>query len=637
MTNYTKILICVLTFMLICSGFPVLSHAETIQSSSEKAIVLSENEELVPILKEETANSEILTSIPNQSEVYVLHTGTSYTYISFTDPITDENITGYIENSLISVPETANPDSTDTKTAMLNEKPLDSALEETRTPETTSPETKTKTKALAAEQQTESEAAVEQQTESAVTAEQAPSSSEQETIKAPAPTMRGLVVQDSTNVYAQAEDNADVLKSYPEGSILKYASFNNDWYICKIYINGVATTAFIKKDDVETIDPEQTSLTGIATNTLAIYSKATTNSKTLKSYAQGSVLKYRTFTSDWYEATVYSSGTAVTGYIRTKDVENRVTPQESLSGVAPTKISVYAKASTDSKKLRSYSSGSTLKYKTFTSEWYEATVYISGVATKGYIKKSDMEEKGTTYYVYGAASLNIRTGAGTSYGIVTAVKKGQAVTLFETKGNWGRIETSSGITGWASLSYLTKTKPSQGLENRVIVIDAGHGGKDPGAYYIEKNLTLQTAKQLQTLLKKAGAKVIMTRSTDTYLTLAQRVAVSHNNKADAFVSLHYNSSSSSSVKGIETFYWATNVNEKTLAQYVQDEVVKQTGLSNRGVRTGNFHVIRENKKPAILVELGFLSNATERKKVSTETYQYKSAIGIYNGLEKYFD
>ncbi|MFB5282911.1 N-acetylmuramoyl-L-alanine amidase [Peribacillus sp. Hz7] len=622
MTNYTKILICVLTFMLICSGFPMLSHAETIQSSSEKAIVSSENEELVPVLKEETSDSEILTSIPNQSEVYVLHTGTSYTYISFTDSLTDEDITGYIQNSLISVPETADPDSTDTK---MNEEPLDSALEETRTPETTSLETKTK--ALAAEQQTESEAAV----------EQVPSSSESETIKAPAPTMRGLVVQDSTNVYAQAEDNADVLKSYPEGGILKYASFNNDWYICKIYVNGVVTTAFIKKDDVETIASEQTNLTGIATNTLAIYSKATTNSKILKSYAQGSVLKYRTFASDWYEATVYSSGTAVTGYIRTKDVENKVTPQESLSGVAPTKISVYAKASTNSKKLRSYSSGSTLKYKTFTSEWYEATVYISGVATKGYIKKSDMEEKGTTYYVYGASSLNIRTGAGTSYGILTAVKKGQAVTLFETKGNWGRIETSSGITGWASLSYLTKTKPSQGLEDRVIVIDAGHGGKDPGAYYIEKNLTLQTAKQLQTLLKKAGAKVVMTRSTDTYLTLSQRVAISHNNKADAFVSLHYNASSSSSAKGIETFYWATNVNEKTLAQYVQDEVVKQTGLSNRGVRTGNFHVIRENKKPAILVELGFLSNATERKKVSTETYQYKSAIGIYKGLEKYFD
>ena len=635
MTNYTKILICVLTFMLICSGFPVLSHAETIQSSSEKAIALSENEELVPVLKEETANSEILTSIPNQSEVYVLHTGTSYTYISFTDPLTDEDITGYIQNSLISVPETADPDSTDTKTAMLNEEPLDSALEETRTPETASSETKTK--ALAAEQQTESEAAAEQQTESEVTTEQVPSSSEQETIKAPAPTMRGLVVQDSTNVYEKAEDNADVLKSYPEGSILKYASFNNDWYICKIYVNGVATTAFIKKDDVETIDSEQTNLTGIATNTLAVYSKATTNSKTLKSYAQGSVLKYRTFASDWYEATVYSSGTAVTGYIRTKDVENRVTPQESLSGVAPTKISVYAKASTSSKKLRSYSSGSTLKYKTFTSEWYEATVYISGVATKGYIKKSDMEEKGTTYYVYGASSLNIREGAGTSYDIVTAVKKGQAVTLFETKGNWGRIETSSGITGWASLSYLTKTKPSQGLEDRVIVIDAGHGGKDPGAYYIEKNLTLQTAKQLQTLLKKAGAKVVMTRSTDTYLTLSQRVTISHNNKADAFVSLHYNASSSSSAKGIETFYWATNVNEKTLAQYVQGEVVKQTGLSNRGVKTGNFHVIRENKKPAILVELGFLSNTTERNKVSTETYQYKSAIGIYKGLEKYFD
>lgn len=249
--------------------------------------------------------------------------------------------------------------------------------------------------------------------------------------------------------------------------------------------------------------------------------------------------------------------------------------------------------------------------------------------------------KGVTYYVTGASTLNIHKDAGTKHKVLTFIKRGTKVTLYEKKGNWGKVKTKTGISGWASLTYLSTNPPSKGLKGKIIVIDAGHGGKDSGAVGSrtkkEKNIALQTAKQLQSLLQKAGAIVILTRSTDEFLSLSQRVNISHAKHADAFISIHYNSSPSKSPRGIETYYWKTHVNEYNLAKAIQDGVIKTTGLINRGVKSEMFYVIRENKNPAVLVELGFVSNPSELKMISTSTYQKKAAKGIFIGLNRYFN
>src|SRR5699024_290261 len=119
-----------------------------------------------------------------------------------------------------------------------------------------------------------------------------------------------------------------------------------------------------------------------------IYTSTSTNSKVLKDYSQGKILKFKTFISEWYEATVYVNGEYIKGYIHKDDVELPVEKQEILNGIAtksPTKV--YSNASTNSKTLKSYSQGKVLKYKTFIGDWYEATVYVNGKYIKGYIHK----------------------------------------------------------------------------------------------------------------------------------------------------------------------------------------------------------------------------------------------------------
>ena len=172
------------------------------------------------------------------------------------------------------------------------------------------------------------------------------------------------------------------------------------------------------------------------------------------------------------------------------------------------------------------------------------------------------------------------------------------------------------------------------------MIDAGHGGTDPGAVgdkYNEKNLTLSTAKELERLLKAAGTKVIMTREGDTYPTLTERVNISHQKNADVFISLHFNSNANKQANGIDTFYYDTNVNEQELANVIQEEIIKATGLKNRGINEGNFQVIRTNTNAAILIELGFISNPEEEKIIASKDFQINAATGIMKGLERYFN
>ncbi|MGG1572282.1 N-acetylmuramoyl-L-alanine amidase family protein [Fictibacillus sp. NRS-1165] len=171
------------------------------------------------------------------------------------------------------------------------------------------------------------------------------------------------------------------------------------------------------------------------------------------------------------------------------------------------------------------------------------------------------------------------------------------------------------------------------------MIDPGHGGSDVGAIgagygTYEKNVTLSTALILQQKLRAAGATVYMTRSTDTYIQLTSRPQLSNNYWVDAFVSIHYNSGASAGT-GIETFYQRGSQYSE-LASLVQQGVVKYTGFRNRGYASNNLQVLRTNKRPCVLVELGFLSNKSEEKIVRTSAHQQKAAAGIAEGLNNYF-
>jgi len=202
---------------------------------------------------------------------------------------------------------------------------------------------------------------------------------------------QGVALKDPTYVYESTSTSSKKLKGYAKGSILKYQSYNGDWYQATVYINGEAQKGFISKNDVENATDKPVVYEGIALKSPTnIYFNASAT-KAIKSYSQGSILKYQTFTSQWYKATVYINGKAQTGYIHKSDVENAVSQATILEGIGlknPTNI--YSNASR-TKTIKSYPQGSILKYQTFTSQWYKATVYINGKIQTGYIHKSDVE------------------------------------------------------------------------------------------------------------------------------------------------------------------------------------------------------------------------------------------------------
>lgn len=215
----------------------------------------------------------------------------------------------------------------------------------------------------------------------------------------------------------------------------------------------------------------------------------------------------------------------------------------------------------------------------------------------------------------------------------------------------------------------------------VIVIDPGHGGKDPGALgrkgTREKDVVLKIANHLRDLLAQEGStKVLMTRETDVFVELEDRAKFANTHKADLFVSIHINSHPQTSVKGMELYHFgeasdpralavaarengtplekdaapwqfilADKLNDKKiddsreLAWTTKKSLVKFLNsfykIKDHGVKTAPFFVLRMTTMPAILAEVAFISNPTEEKLLKSPTYQKRMAEGIFNGLQSY--
>ena len=222
--------------------------------------------------------------------------------------------------------------------------------------------------------------------------------------------LSGIGTQSPTHVFSKASISSKKLKSYTQGSVLKYRTFSKEWYEATVYINGSPKVGYIHKSHVENSTTNQEKLSGIGTlNPTHVFAKASTNSKKLKSYSEGSILKYRTFTKDWYITGVYINGKKITGYIHRSHVSDIFPERKLLEGRATKKPThVYSLASRKSKPLKSYGLGSLLKYRTFSKDWYIATVYINGKPHTGYIHVDDVGEKNlvvNTKYDYTFKSL----------------------------------------------------------------------------------------------------------------------------------------------------------------------------------------------------------------------------------------
>jgi N-acetylmuramoyl-L-alanine amidase len=175
-----------------------------------------------------------------------------------------------------------------------------------------------------------------------------------------------------------------------------------------------------------------------------------------------------------------------------------------------------------------------------------------------------------------------------------------------------------------------------------VVVDPGHGGADPGAVgptgYTEKAANLDISLRLRDLLRQNRYQVVMTRETDTAVSLERRVQIANGSGAKIFVSIHNNAAANSAAGGTETYYWSgvgPDSDSGRLARLIQEEVVSQIGLRSRGVMGANFYVLRGTNMPAVLFEGAFISNPVEEALLKTPSFRQKMAQGVYNGIRRF--
>lgn len=192
------------------------------------------------------------------------------------------------------------------------------------------------------------------------------------------------------------------------------------------------------------------------------------------------------------------------------------------------------------------------------------------------------------------------------------------------------------------LSMVNQPTPATPVSSgkKIVVIDPGHGGSDPGTISFtkkpEKVFALALGLKVQALLEQEpDIELIMTRETDIYPTRSERVKLANDLQADVFVSIHGNSvTAAPQVSGTETYYYQRE-SSKELATIIHKNLIKALGFKDRGVKNGNYQVIRETTMSAVLLEIGFLSNKSEEEAMMSETNLNNAAQAIVDGIKEY--
>lgn len=201
------------------------------------------------------------------------------------------------------------------------------------------------------------------------------------------------------------------------------------------------------------------------------------------------------------------------------------------------------------------------------------------------------------------------------------------------------------------LNCVRATNNSLPLFGKVIYLDPGHGGSDPGAMYggiMEKDINLEVTKKLQNHLMKLGAIVYITREGDYDLSvnnttnhkrsdLSRRANLINKSKCDVFLSIHLNAEDTNTWKGAQVFYNDVNDKNKILAEIIQKNFKRNLNSQRNYKRANDLYLQRRIKRPGVLLEIGFLSNANERYLLKQNYYQNKIINIISNSLIDYFD
>lgn len=447
--------------------------------------------------------------------------------------------------------------------------------------------------------------------------------------------------------------------SHQGGWVELETQYGNGW-VSSEFLNFTSSSAPSQQSSSK---PKSAVKSGtITTNSLNIRSEPSQGSALLGKFAKGDKVEIISQQNDWTEISYNGASAWISSqYVQAQSSEAKNSKKTKASGgsgkITATSLNVRETPSLNGKNIGTVSQGQTFSIIEEQNNWakieYESGVY--GWVAGWFLEKDGQESTQSSAEKPAAGKKitilqngsNVRQEANTSSQVIERANQGDVFEVVSYENDWYEIKLSGGKTGFIAGWIVSsgKTSPNVGnpgsglpLQNKTIVLDPGHGGRDNGTTgasgTLEKTVTMATAELLASKLKAAGANVVFTRQQDTYVPLQSRVSSSHMHNADAFLSIHYDSIDDRSVRGMTTYYYHDYQQE--LAADVHSSTIAKINIPDRGHRQGDYFVIRENNRKAILLELGYLSNPAEEMIVSSPQYQEAVATGIFQGLARHF-
>lgn len=409
-------------------------------------------------------------------------------------------------------------------------------------------------------------------------------------------------------------------------------------------ISGAAVVPFqLDSSGIQSSVAEAAS-TYTTTANLNLRLSAATWSPVLLTIPSGSSVTYISTYGSWYKVSYGGK----TGYVASQYVSVSNT---SAYYKTTDRLNMRLTAASWSDVVTVIPADATVKYVSRYGSWYKVTFNgKTGYVASAYLTPTSVPIPPSDYYKT-TANLNLRLSAASWSSVVTTIPSGATVKYVSRYGSWYKV-TYNGKTGYVASEYLkptTVTTPTNTNETgKTVVIDAGHGGNDPGAVYgsvYEKVIALDIAKRLAGVLSSTyDYNVKLTRSNDTYLSLEQRVSLNKSYKGDVFVSLHANSSVYNTAHGHEVLVptpesYTTNPYvsaSRSLGSSINKEIASRIStIQNRGVKYQNVYVVGRNVSPSTLVEYGFISNSSDRSHLTSTTYRQRMAEATASGIHQF--
>ena len=470
-------------------------------------------------------------------------------------------------------------------------------------------------------------------------------------VVAAAPKKQSGYTNRDIQLFNKTLQSSPVVKTIRANQAVTFSIHNTSWSI--IYEGNNFYYTPTRGITAGTLQPSTVKETGYANRELKLFGTRSQSSAVLKVLPVNSVVISSKYNSSW--STVYIG--SETYYTATAWITPGTAPQPpttttpettKVQGYANQNINLFGKTNQSSAVLLALPKYTSVTYSKYNSSW--STVYIGTktyyTATKwltaGKAPSTPVAmPQGKVYVNTPGDVLNIRSSASASSTVLGRLAHGTEVEHYGSTNGFYKIKYNN-QDGYISSAFTSTTKPSA-TSNAVIILDAGHGGTDPGAIgssLYEKTVVLDVTKRAEAYLRsKYDYEVRLTRSTDVYLTLTQRVQAAKNLKGNLFVSFHANAATSSAAKGVETFYSTSSAHSaksRVLATNIQSNLMgKMSGMTNRGVKTANYYVITYNTMPSALVELGFITSPQDIVHLRSATSRQQMAEGIAEGIAQY--